>query len=159
MGLGTAEIKQLIGGWLSDEAFKDALIGTYLRDESNQTDVDRVAGYFKLPPGKTGGELKEYIFNLWKNPDEWKRAEKRRIKDEWDQYIESDPRTGFEFVTDFAGWQDKDLVAKCGNDGSYAETCWYRLFEPKNTLGSSFRLEIVTTPDDEAVVGWVIFVD
>jgi hypothetical protein len=158
MGLGTSEIKQLIGGWLSDSNFKSVLLGTYLRGEK-QKDVDQTAGYFGLQPGAAIDQLSQHIFDLWKNPEEWKRAEKRRIKSDWVDYIESSSGTSFEFVMDFAGWQDQKLVNDCGNNPNYAETCWYRLFEPKSALGSSFRLEIITTPDDEAVVGWVIFVD
>lgn len=157
MGLGTAEIKQLIGGWLSDPAFRQELVSTFIRPGDHDV-LARVNASFDLPETASYHELSQRIFDLWKNPETWKRAEKRRIKGDWEDYIDSS-NGQYEFASDFAGWQDKDLVTRCGTDQAFAEKCWYRLFEPRGTLGCSFRLEILTTPDDDAVVGWVIFVD
>ncbi len=54
----------------------------------------------------------------------------------------------------------QELVNIYFNDLKLAEKCIYRLFVPSNELlADSFRLEVITTPEDDEVVGWWVTVD
>lgn len=117
------------------------------------------------------GDIEE-LTEAWTDMREWKREEKWRLKVEAETYIrvenQYDRTTGKYYVPqdadpvfrdDFAGDCNQDLVNQVYKTGQSPQ-CWLRVFVPKHEcLGNNFRLEVVSTPDDTAIVGWLVIVD
>ena len=122
------------------------------------------------------GDIEE-LTEAWTDMREWKRVEKRRLKDDVDDFIfigddwdeEDDeayealglyaPPPKLNFAEDFVGHHNLNLLYKvCA--AKQEKECWLRVFVPSHEcLGNNFRLEVVTTPDDTAIVGWLVIVD
>ena len=64
-----------------------------------------------------------------------------------------------EFNIDVAGECDDILVQKYCDDLELAKKCIVRTFIPNNELGYNFRLEIVSTPEDDFIIGWTLITD
>ncbi len=183
--LSTAKLKQLIGQWLATPAARKDLEHHSRMDDPNRV----VKGYggnsdetlleyrkrlFEAPKSVSNEkELEEHIWKMWCDGAQWKREEKRQLKDEgedkfsttdWDkkpadwqpgQPLPSNPY----FDVDMLGEANMELVAKFHADPKLAAKCIFRCFIPSNQLADNYRLEVVTTPDDSEVVGWSVIVD
>jgi len=155
--LSTTRLKELISAWLDRPEVRAALRDVHVHDRESQERVDRAASWFGLPSGSSTDQVRERIWRLFKDGAQWKRIGKRRLKESFDDYFA--PVAGrHEFVDDFCGGSDAGLIERLAATGSFGE-CWHRCFVPNNDLGDNFRLEVVTTPDDTAVVGWVVILD
>ena len=67
-----------------------------------------------------------------------------------------------EFNIDVIGGQDDALLAKYSGplNEALARKCVYRCFVHANdNFADNYRLEVITTPDDDAVIGWSVTVD
>ena len=184
--LSTDKLKELIGTWLSKPELRDDMkhhtddidVNRIVNDwesKSDITEMEYCRRLWKAPPSvQTPEQLEEFIWGLWCNGSRWKRQEKRQLKEEWQSYFatydwDNKPagwKHGDELplkrcaqFDDFAGWHDPALVTKYFNDREAAAKCIFRCFSPDNQLADNYRLEVVTTPEDDAVVGWLVIVD
>ena len=178
--LSTAALKSLISTWLNtDEARENISHHWEMQDPDRMTrswqdDEDvtqleyksRLFGFMNII--KTPEELGERIWKMWCDGSQWKRAEKRKLKDEWEDYLSTTTYpNGYDnppvripcFFYDMLGGCDKELVKKYFNDPKLAEKCVFRMFVPGNQLADNYRLEVITTPEDDAVIGWTVIVD
>jgi hypothetical protein len=169
--LNTGDLKTLISTWLDTTEARENLKHHSEFRHPDQTCHDYDTGkeipvleytakLFECPGVKTPEELEQCIWDMWRDGSRWKREEKRKLKDEWDSYFV----TGWEtkepcFAIDMLGWENPELVKKYFNDPKLAAKCVFRMFVPDNQLADNYRLEVVTTPEDDAVVGWTIVVD
>ena len=177
MKLSTARLKELISEWLSKPEIRKELshdsdmsdpehtIPDWENDDVPITQMARAARLWGCPHLKTPVELEEHIWNLWKDGSNWKRQEKRHLKDEAEdtfstrEYRGNDCNLVPDFPCDMLGEHDVDLVKRFFHDPASAQKCIYRLFVPNNQLADNYRLEVITTPEDDAVVGWWVTVD
>ena len=168
--LSSADLKKMIVTWLDTPQIKEDMHQMHYGEPGSHTEsqdeIDRECSFFKLPKGSTGAQLRDRIWKLWLDPDQWSRQEKRKLGDDWEDYLTSTsygPRGEYtvkpEFNCDFAGESDQALVDSLVGDPVRAMDCVFRMFVPKSMLGDSYRLEVVTTPEDDAVVGWLVVVD
>lgn len=174
--LSTAAIKTLISTWLSnpdtrkelqhhtedlDTAHPVAACGSRPEMSALEYTID----FFGAPKGTTREQLEEHIWKMWCDGSRWKRLEKRRLNDDFDSYIFVDKygvggKTNEpSFNVDMCGDFDKDAVQRLLNNDAEAKKCILRVFQPDNQLADNYRLEVVTNPQDDAVVGWTVFVD
>lgn len=156
--LSTKAIKTLMSTWLSQSSIREDLDCHTGVEGSTVTQefLDRIAEWFEFKKGCTQAELEAHVWSMWCDVSQWKRREKRRLGGDWEWYFCVKEDNTYEFGIDFAGSADQQLVTKHVVD---AERCILRLFYPDNALANNYRLEVVTTPDDDAVVGWTIVVD
>ena len=121
--------------------------------------IDKSVENYGLKPGLDVEEARQKIWDLWCNPKSWQRTEKHRLGESHEDFIYemngSNVRGGF--MEDFMGDHDRELCAQYAGRPE-AEKCIYRLFD-STLFGDNYRLEVVTTPDDSHVIGWVIVED
>jgi hypothetical protein len=119
----------------------------------------------------------DHIWALWCDGQHWEHIEEETLEDihedEWEDWFVgfSDYekaqdgmrliKTGKfpKFQEDMIGDSNKELVEKFFNNPELAKQCHHHIFEPDNFLGDAHRLEVITTPEDDVVVGWTVFVD
>lgn len=157
--LTTKELKKMISGWLDNPSYRKFLEDyTELRGRhylSPEDEIEYIRKMFGAPKNiNTVKLLEEYIWNLWKDGNKYSREEKHKLGCEFETYFCDD-----EFFIDLIGGYDNDLVKQISSNKSIAEKCILRVFVPNNQLGDNFRLEVVTTPEDDKVVGWTVIVD
>lgn len=151
MKLSTAILKQRISEWLSDPTLHDNVVDSVDTGAS----LRKILGDWGNPHGvSTMDQLKDHVWSLWKDGNQWKRGEKRRLGESWEDYFGHSGDD--EFMLDFCGSSDKQLVDEFKGDAS---RCWLRVFYPDNELADNYRLELVTTPADDKIVGWTVIVD
>lgn len=122
----------------------------------------------------TEGAERERLWKLWCNPKNWKRREKRTLGpdgvDKFRNTVYDDNRHDLRgmdrqrheepwFDVDCLGEANDALVKKYFDDPKAAERCIERVFEPHDEFADNFRLEVTTTPEDDAVIGWTVIVD
>ncbi len=186
--LSSAALKAMIPGWLATDQAR-ALLSCHSDFSKDGSPAEaaalltRACEWFGLPAGATAAQLEGRVWTLWCDPREWKRQEKRRLKVEWESYFyetcgavmgddlvrrhgtERCPTYGCKepkvaaFNVDQQGGYDQVLVTRCWADHEYAQRCWLRVFVPHSELADNYRLEVVTTPEDDAVIGWTIITD
>lgn len=186
--LSSAALKAMIPLWLDNREARQLLrCHSDFSDSSNPAEaallLARACEWFELPPAATEAQLEERVWSLWCDPGQWKRVEKRKLKDEWTSYFHrscgaimgddyvyrhgedeclrhacTEPQTAC-FTVDQQGGHDQERVDACWADPRRAQACWRRVFVPDNDLADNYRLEVVTTPEDDAVVGWTIVTD
>lgn len=163
--LSTAKIKSMMTTWLSEEKVIDEVLKTYVWEGREAYSVSKLAVPFDLDPETASAEqLREAVKKAWSNGSNWIRDAKNMVKKDWVDYINGPsvyrPNEKISFIYDFAGNWNQELVEKVYNDPEMAESCVYRLFIPRHRfLASNFRLEILTTPEDDEVIGWVVICD
>lgn len=183
--LSTPQLRDLISGWLSKPEIRSELKHHSDVDPSrtvkgwggrpDMTSLEYTVDLFGAPKGCTAVQLEEHIWKLWCDGTQWKRQEKRQLKDEWDYKLTTTEYTGEwkpglpgnqqehrivpYFDVDMLGDFDEGLVAKYANDPKQAAKCIFRCFIPGNQLADNYRLEVLTTPEDDAVIGWTVIVD
>jgi hypothetical protein len=140
MKLSTEKLRELMAGWINTPEIKNYLNSAFVENTVIHWDD-------------------------WCDTKQWKRESKERLKEEWPgllctkyDYKNNQP-VEFGWLTDVAGWCDDDLLKKTASDTKQAERCWLRRFVPNNEFGDNFRIEVVTTPDDEQVIAWSLIVD
>lgn len=187
--LSSARLKAMIPLWLSCPSLRQELRchsdpGLASNDPREQREwLDQACDRFGLPVGSSAADLEARVWSLWCDPGGWKRIEKRKLKDNWDSYFHetcgavmgddyvhrhgqdeclgracTEPRRA-ELESDLAGGHDQAHVDACWNSPARAAACWLRVFVPDSDLRENYRLEVVTTPDDDAVVGWTVITD
>jgi len=180
--LSTSVLKDMIGEWLSKPEIRDDLKHHSEMDDPdrivedwankvNTTQFERERRMWEAPQSvSTPALLEEYIWKLWCDGSRWKRQEKRQLKEEYESYFcESDYPENWQrgqpvpqkpyFPEDMLGESNAALVEKYFNDPKQAAKCIFRCFVPDNQLADNYRLEVVTTPEDDAVIGWLVIVD
>lgn len=178
--LSTARLKGMISEWLSKPEIRKDLehhsddYGCRNEQEIREK-LDNTAELFGFRRGCTRAELDEHIWKMWCDGSQWKREEKRKLKDEAEdiftqtEYIgewkpgfpgnQQEQRIVASFPEDMLGECNQVLVDKYFNDLKLAEKCVYRMFVPSNQLANNYRLEVITTHNDDEVVGWWVTVD
>lgn len=164
--LSTGVLKQQITGWLSRPELKEGLRDHYVQDDDAQADIDQAAAALGLPMGSNADAVREAIWSLWcDGARQWKRTTKRRLGDDAGDYfyvvgVGQSAQPVSLFIEDLCGQQDAQLVKAVNAVPGGSARCWLRVFLPVNEqLADNFRLEVVTTPEDDAVVGWTVIVD
>jgi len=162
--LSTGALRERMVEWLRDPRLRDHI--RYLSDPTPRDGgeplrdlLDRTARGFGLPAGLTSSELEDGIWSAWCDARRWKRAAKQRLGESYDDYFYRAADGTTTFSVDVAGGHDDRLVAAMVDDPALAKRCTCRIFVPDEPLSDSYRLEVVTTPDEEAVVGWTFIVD
>lgn len=137
-------LQEKISVWLSDpelkEYLKDALI--FIKDDDARANIE------------TKEQFDEYIWELWVDSSQWECEKNEVLGDDCENYFYQN-----EFDIDVAGECDDALVKKYSDDAELAKKCIVRTFIPNNELGDNFRLEMVTTPEDDAIIGWSLITD
>jgi len=185
--LSTEKLKELIGTWLATDAARhdlkhhsdldnpDEMTVDWANGDVEVTRLQYVCRLYGAPLDSTLVQLEEFIWHMWCDGSQWKRCEKRQLKDEAEdtftqvEYIgewkkglpgnQQARRTVESFPCDLMGEHNPELVTKFFNDLKAAQKCIYRTFVPNNQLADNYRLEVITTPDDTEVVGWWVTVD
>jgi hypothetical protein len=151
--LSTSRLKDMISAWVSTPEIQRDL---YIHDETH--------------------EEQERLWKLWCDGSQWKRREKRKLDSEEfkDQFTSIEYHEGFNpslpgykqphryvpyFDVDMAGHVDMELVKKYLDDPAQGSKCIVRGFEPADDFADNYRLEVFTTPEDDAVIAWTIIVD
>lgn len=176
MKLSTEALKNLITTWLAET--KDAPTREDLRHYSEYNPQiyvnrevglrdctpeelsqlrDEIAKSWGLPKWTSDEVLLDRIFDEWRHGKNWARNEKHKAgPNGWLEYFSEVD----EFPIDVCGDHDANLLRKGFEDKKWGERCVYREFLPRNDhLADNYRLEVITTPEDDAVVGWWITVD
>jgi hypothetical protein len=186
--LSTKEIKKLMCTWMAklDKRRLEHYATPYAPTQEQQ---DELATDFGFRKGATSDELLDHIYKIWCDGEQWTRDEKKKLGAGWIEWLATadydDPayqvkrkewidggRQGdrpdepwgsvVDFNIDVIGGQDDALLAKYSGAANehLARKCFYRLFTHKNDhIANNFRLEVVTTPEDDAVIGWCVTVD
>jgi hypothetical protein len=163
--LNTKKIKKLITQWLSDEKIvKDIILRmyhTYEEDDGELLDAE----YWGCQKNCSKQELEDRIAFLWSDGNNWRRNEKCKLKYDWETFLSGvEYKLGHikkipHFNIDIYGWSNDELVIKLFNDPKTAAKCIKRSFEPCEQFADNFRLEVITTPEDDEVVGWTVYRD
>jgi hypothetical protein len=137
---------------------------------------DEVAKSWGLASWTTDEALRDRVWDLWRDGKNWKRVAKHKVGSDWIEYFAdidydkctaSDPwppapekcKMG-EFPIDVCGEHDDVLTKRAFEEPLWGQSCIYREFVSSNDhIADNYRLEVITTPDDDAVVGWWITVD
>jgi hypothetical protein len=130
---------------------------------SKQEDINRWCDYLNLPIGITASDFGIRATKIWLNPKQWIRTEKARLKAgcAGEPHIQYDSETGlYEYYCyDDGEGGSQEVIKKCYENEKYKDECWQRVFVPNNIFGDSYRVEVLTTPDDFELVGWEYIVD
>lgn len=174
--LSTDAIRTMIHVWLStpevltriEEEFKYNWENG-LPDRAEDPNPDGFGPKYKRLPDESDDAHRERVkavwLETWADGKQWKREKKERLKDDECGLIREgrdsayEPNGTFEFNIDYVGGSDPALVNVAAINPDFKTKCWWRTFYPNNLFADNFRLEVVTTPDDDAVVGWTIIVD
>ncbi len=162
--ISTQDIKKLIPSWLGTETVRNELREYHIQDDETEDDELQSLveeNNIKVKKPYTKDNVRQAIFDLFCSEKEYSRTEKRKITDDWDTYFyPNESKTSMTFASDFAGGSEQSLVNDLAKEESRMQKCWLRVFSPKNELlGDNFRLEVVTTPEDDKIVGWLVVVD
>lgn len=158
--LSTNQLKTMMVTWLSNPKFREDL--KYYSDYNpDEAEFHEKCIIFETSENiETKEQLEEHIWKLWTNSEQWRHHEKRKLKENYDEYLDNrDGDSVGNFPIDIGGEYDSFLVEKFSENPALAKNCILRVFVPDNVLGDNYRLEIVTTPEDDAIIGWTVIVD
>lgn len=161
MKLTTKKLKEMMSKWLSNPDMKwissiREITGAFDDNELTQKYIDEVAEQFKLGIGLTKEVVEDHTWKTWSGVENWSRIKKYLLREDAFDYFYAN---GY-FVFDLYGDANKQLVTKFFNSPKLAQKCICRVFAPKNEyLRDNYRLEVITTPEDDEVVGWSLFLD
>ena len=164
MKITTQKLREMMTEWLSNPEMRtipSIRVEEALHDDEDVTQehIDSAAEDFGLAKGLTRQFVEEHIWKMWSRSENWVRAEKHILKENAPDYFYNSSGAT-EFIRDLYGASNKELVAKFSKNMKAAEKCVCRVFFPKSEcLADKYRLEVVTTPEDDAVVGWCMFSD
>lgn len=140
-----SKLQEKISIWISDPELKaylkDSLI--FIKDDETRANIE------------TKEQFDKYIWELWIDNSQWKCEQNEILGDEYENYFYENDFS----IIDVAGECDNFLVKKYCDDIELAKKCIVRTFIPNNELGDNFRFEIVTTPEDDAIIGWSLIAD
>lgn len=147
----------------------------YVNSEKFKEDFQEVLDRWDNPKGiNTLDDFANFIVNEWCGKNKWKRFGKRQLKDDWENYFD---KTDFIFdskkqqhvyldkeipilLFDCYGWYDEKLVDHYYNNPDLAQKCIERCFVPTNqNIRDNYYLVIITTPEDDQVIGWLLHHD
>lgn len=159
--LSSADLKEMIGQWLSTLEARQKLSWHYFRSSSsssfNRDDAAAAVCYaelFNMPVGSSPEDVNERMLQEFADPSKWKRESKQRAQSS-DEATCEDVIERFE--PDVVGLLNEQRITSLGDA---VGSCWCRTFTPKHeTLADNFRLEVLTTPDDSEVIAWSVIVD
>lgn len=174
--LSTAKLKQLISEWLGKAEIRPDLehhTKPYRDETVTQEWIDERAEWYGAKKGLTAVQLEQHVWDIWRDGAKWKRHEKRKLKESWEDYFSQtdwdanpadwkpgDPvKTKPCFPLDLYGEENEALVKHYHDNPKEAEKCVHRVFMAPHGLCDNYRLEVITTPDDSEVVGWTVIVD
>lgn len=162
----THQLKTMISTWLSDPKYKDNVKScSYMTDtdalvtawESGETitQMEQMRRLWKAPKNVNTPELlDEFIWKLWIDGSRWKRDKKCNLQeDEHGMFNDG------QFQIDMIGECNDLLVKKYSAEPNQLKKCILRVFVPDNELADNHCLHIVTTPEDDEVIGWTVIVD
>jgi hypothetical protein len=163
--LSTKELKTMISLWLSDPKCKEDIkyysdmtdldeLGPDWQSGETVTQIECARRLWGAPKHVNTPELlDEFIWKLWIDGSRWKRNKKCKIQeDEYGIFYNG------EFLIDMIG-ECNDFLLKKYVTNQQLEKCIFREFVPDNELGNNYRLNVVTTPEDDEVIGWTVIVD
>jgi hypothetical protein len=122
----------------------------------NQGEIDRWCEWLNFPKGLSLSEFSTRAMRVWQDPKQWVRQSKSRMKTGLaaDNYIviEEDGAYGFVGEDRYESGSQEVLKRYHGNE----DNCWIRVFTPSNIFADNFRVEFMTTPTDDELVGWLL---
>lgn len=145
--MNSKEIKEYISKVLNTKEIKENFICVNCIETNNGDDVIELENVDK--------HIQDKHFNEFLNPSNWKRGEKRKLKENWDSYFRKE---GFSIV-EFGDYNTK-LVEYYYTNPMQAQKCILRVFWLQSYIASiDYRIEVVTTPNDDEVIGWTAITD
>lgn len=120
--------------------------------------VERISDYVKeIENNRSSDELtseeSNIIINNWRKPSCWKRANKKKIKYDWDEYFYQD-----EVNSDY-GWLDKEVYNGV-IENNQTEKCIIRIFQPEDErMRDNYYIFIISNPEDTTVVAFGLHQD
>lgn len=175
--LSTADIKALFPVWLNRESEKENVLSVLENYDINN--FSEIEEEFQVKNVKDADDLIAKVWATWLDPKNWNRIEKYKYWPKGKKYSNGDclqigssslqfaleigrtvddasPAT---FDIDMFGDCDQEYVNKVCKNIDLARECTVRIFEPKNAFFDSYRLLVLTSPDDTEVIGWKVSSD
>ncbi len=160
MKISTSYILSQIPAWLGRQQTLDALDYVYFRGNESQDKIDESCSELNIKGPSTVSSFRTKIRSLFTSGKEWKRDTKCKLGDEWENFFYAPQGEKVKWSDDFAQDCDDVLVQQYGTNSSLAERCILRNFYPRNeSLSENFRLQVITTPDDSQIIGWIVGCD
>lgn len=140
-----SKLQEKISIWLSDPELKEYLKRNlcFIKDDETRADIE------------TKEQFDEYIWKLWIDGSRWECDQNEALGDDYENYFYKNEFS----IIDVAGECDDILVRKYCDNFELAKKCIVRTFTANNEIGDNFRLEMVTTPEDNAIIGWSLITD
>lgn len=118
----------------------------------------------RITKNKLGDEWETWLCKTDYEDPAYEKARDAWIKGgrKHDEFPEPPKKPVLEFTVDVIGGGDEDLLAKFSGplNEALARKCIYREFNHSNdNIANNYRLEVITTPEDDAVIGWCVTVD
>src|SRR5574338_1669808 len=92
--LSTAKLKTLISEWLGKPEIRPDLRhhtemrGEGLKDPAEQRRwIDESAEWYGSKKGLSVPQLEQHFWDIWRDGGQWKRHEKRKLKECWEDYF------------------------------------------------------------------------
>lgn len=96
--LSTAKLKTMISEWLSKPEYRQELdhhTDNYSKRDEKEY-LDRLNELWEYKANSIE-EMNDHIWKLWCDGYQWKRAEKRQLKDEWEDKLAESDYDGFDY--------------------------------------------------------------
>jgi hypothetical protein len=149
----TKKLKMMISTWLSNSTFKEDLNYFFDFDNEEEFQYQKKLNYDVPESIKTKDQFDEYSWKLITNGLNWRRDRKHKLGDEQFLFF------GNRFAVGMAGECNDLLVEKYCTDIKQLSICILREFIPNNEFALTFRLHVVTTPEDDEIIGWSLFAE
>lgn len=156
----TNQLKTMMITWLSNPKFREDL--KYYSDYNpDEAEFHEKCIIFEASEDiETKDQLAEHIWKLWTDYKQWKCIAKYKLKENYHYYLNNhDGDSVSNFPIDAGGECDNILVKKFSENIEQAKNCILRVFVPDNALEDDYRLEIITTPEDDVIIGWSLITD
>lgn len=155
--LCTDKIKNLIIQWLSNTELHKLIKEYYIEDIEDISDFKNT--YDCINNINSLDDFYTYLISEWTNKNNWKRNSKSKLKKDYTQFL-IDDNNKYYFETGFYGNYNQNLVDYYCYNSHLAKNCIVRYFSCTNELiANNFYIYVITTPEDDKIIGWGIHHD